>query len=135
MCKTSCILVSVGVVSLWWLFASALLWTCWNRVFAKLFKLEKARYPQALLLLATIGVILLPCWYLKKMKGHHCGSDRMGQMERHHHCCGQPNCESGSDCNDETCKHDNSVKSDGNTDVKASDDKSKKKAKCRYERH
>lgn len=59
------------IVIAWWLIASALLWMTWNKIIVAMTKAKAAKYPQALLLLATISfVICLPKWYSKRHHGY-----------------------------------------------------------------
>jgi hypothetical protein len=108
MCKTSCMIVMMGILVIWWLVAAALLQACWNRVIAKIWKMERAKYRQALLLIATICFLCVPCG-LKKL---------------HHQCCPTSKmCH--SDCKDSKCCGDCHHDEEGS-------DKSKKKSKCPY---
>src|SRR4051812_38683759 len=114
---SSCMLMSVGLMAVWWLVASALLRQTWNRVVVVLMnKAKPASYCQALLLLATVVALMAPACYLKR-KAMHCD---------HHQACHKL-----MDCS----HHENEERSEkGNTDENRApgSDSDKNKGDCPY---
>lgn len=59
-CGAACVTTVVAGCVVWGAVASALLYFTWNHVIAELFSRKKARFTQALLVVATVCVFCLP---------------------------------------------------------------------------
>lgn len=75
-CGAGCCWMMVAGIVLWWLIASGMLVLTWNRVVTAFASVKPAKLWHALLVVATLAVLSLPCLMSKRGMGrHHCGMD------------------------------------------------------------